>query len=308
MVCLPGHLLPALSKATALSPTDHAVQSEADKPLTLTIVLKRDDQAGFERFLHELYDPNSGLSSLPDSATDRQSLRSEPSRLQLRPALDEVEGIQTRARLEESVDADHARHARASGAGVRRAHCGLSHRWPDFSRQRRRSCVAAAIGAASAIDCRFVKSRDPVALGAELPAGRPVSASAPDWEVTQEICFPFTPTQTPATVGILEAAVLAVRVDAAPVFETACLGFLFASGEAYGICSLVAQFDSSIWSSNAGCADFFNATGGAVRNGDSAARNSSAATGDSNLGKNPQKSACSSSIRSTPATYETGWR
>ena len=59
MVRIPGHVLPALSKATALSPTDHAVQSEADKPLTLTIVLKRDHQAEFERYLHGLYDPHA---------------------------------------------------------------------------------------------------------------------------------------------------------------------------------------------------------------------------------------------------------
>ena len=59
MVRLPGHVLPALSKATALSPSDHAAQSEADKPLTLTIVLKRDHQAAFERYLHGLYDPHA---------------------------------------------------------------------------------------------------------------------------------------------------------------------------------------------------------------------------------------------------------
>ena len=51
--------MPALSKATALSPSDHAAQSEADKPLTLTIVLKRDHQAAFERYLHGLYDPHA---------------------------------------------------------------------------------------------------------------------------------------------------------------------------------------------------------------------------------------------------------
>ena len=53
----------------------------------------------------------------------------------------------------------------------------------------------------------------------------------------------------------------------------------------------MAMVDSSIWSSNAGCADFFNAglAGGVDRSGASAARNSSAASPDTNLGKNPQK-------------------
>jgi hypothetical protein len=59
MVRLPGHVLPALSKATTLSPTDHSVAAEARQPLTLTIVLKRDHQAAFESYLHDLYDPHS---------------------------------------------------------------------------------------------------------------------------------------------------------------------------------------------------------------------------------------------------------
>ena len=52
---LPGHVLPALQKATIV-PSD--VTSET-KPLTLTLVLKRDDQPAFDHFLHDLYDPHS---------------------------------------------------------------------------------------------------------------------------------------------------------------------------------------------------------------------------------------------------------
>jgi kumamolisin len=55
LVRIPGHVLPALAKATI-------VPSKPDsdaRPITLTIVLKRDDQAGFERYLKELYDPHS---------------------------------------------------------------------------------------------------------------------------------------------------------------------------------------------------------------------------------------------------------
>ena len=55
MVRIPGHVLPALSKATVVPS-----KPESDAlPITLTIVLKRDDQAGFERYLKELYDPHS---------------------------------------------------------------------------------------------------------------------------------------------------------------------------------------------------------------------------------------------------------
>ena len=56
MVRLPGYVLPALSKATIVP---SSVTSETE-PLTLTLVLKRDDQPSFERFLQDLYDPHSG--------------------------------------------------------------------------------------------------------------------------------------------------------------------------------------------------------------------------------------------------------
>ena len=56
MVRLPGHVLPALTKAT-LVPSSNPKNENA--PITLTIVLKHDDQAGFERYLHEIYDPHS---------------------------------------------------------------------------------------------------------------------------------------------------------------------------------------------------------------------------------------------------------
>ena len=55
MVRIPGHVLPALSRATIVPSGPKSDQL----PITLTIVLKRDDQAGFERYLKELYDPHS---------------------------------------------------------------------------------------------------------------------------------------------------------------------------------------------------------------------------------------------------------
>ncbi|MFZ0658421.1 MAG: protease pro-enzyme activation domain-containing protein [Candidatus Binataceae bacterium] len=55
MVRLPGHVLPALSKATGL-PTASARENE---PLTITLVLKRDHQAAFDKLLHDISDPHS---------------------------------------------------------------------------------------------------------------------------------------------------------------------------------------------------------------------------------------------------------
>ncbi len=55
MVRLPGHVPPGLAKATVL-PSE---PSSGQEPITLTLVLRRDDEEGFERYLHELYDRHS---------------------------------------------------------------------------------------------------------------------------------------------------------------------------------------------------------------------------------------------------------
>jgi subtilase family serine protease len=52
-VRLPGHVLSALASATP------APQPARTDPITLTLVLRHDDQAGFERYLHALQDPRS---------------------------------------------------------------------------------------------------------------------------------------------------------------------------------------------------------------------------------------------------------
>lgn len=62
MVRLPGHVLPALQKAVPLEPGSIADKKARDnEPLTLTLTLKRDDQAGFDRYLRDIYDPKSKI-------------------------------------------------------------------------------------------------------------------------------------------------------------------------------------------------------------------------------------------------------
>ncbi len=58
-VRLPGHVLPALARATKIAESARQSRKEASQPITLTLVLKRDDQAGFARFLHDVYDRRS---------------------------------------------------------------------------------------------------------------------------------------------------------------------------------------------------------------------------------------------------------
>jgi hypothetical protein len=55
MVRLPGHVLPALSKATVIPSKSNA----GNRRITLTLVLKLDDEAGFKQYLSEIYDPTS---------------------------------------------------------------------------------------------------------------------------------------------------------------------------------------------------------------------------------------------------------
>ena len=73
---LPGHVLPALASAMPLAPagipTARAARERDDEPISLTLVLARDDEAGFQRYLHDLYDPSSPeyrqFSSQPEIA------------------------------------------------------------------------------------------------------------------------------------------------------------------------------------------------------------------------------------------------
>ena len=52
---LPGHVLSVLNGAT---PKPASLKAGTE-PLTLTFILKRTDQDGFDRYLHDLYDPDS---------------------------------------------------------------------------------------------------------------------------------------------------------------------------------------------------------------------------------------------------------
>ena len=55
MVRIPGHVLPALARATVVP----SKPNSGSESITLTIILRRNDQAGFASYLHEIYDPHS---------------------------------------------------------------------------------------------------------------------------------------------------------------------------------------------------------------------------------------------------------
>jgi subtilase family serine protease len=55
MVRLPGHVLPALARATRIKESRAEMRAKGSEPMMLTLVLKHDDQKGFERYLHDVY-------------------------------------------------------------------------------------------------------------------------------------------------------------------------------------------------------------------------------------------------------------
>jgi subtilase family serine protease len=58
-VRLPGHVLPVLARASKVPERAREIEAEANAPTTLTLVLARDDQAGFDQYLRDVYDSHA---------------------------------------------------------------------------------------------------------------------------------------------------------------------------------------------------------------------------------------------------------
>ncbi len=72
-VRLPGHVLSALAGARPIAPADTKI-AEANQPLLLTVILKRSDQPGFDRYLQDVYDSHSPAFHhflTPEQVSDR---------------------------------------------------------------------------------------------------------------------------------------------------------------------------------------------------------------------------------------------
>src|SRR5271156_2623431 len=223
MVRIEGHVLPALSKAT-LVPSG----SKSDtRPITLTIVLKRDHQAQFERYLHDVYDPHSKV--FRHFLTQRQIAdRFGPSRQvydtvlrYLRASgLALIAGSRNRLTLRGTrADAERTFDVRISNYTLGKRSFYATDREPALPLRLagRIQSVAGLSNLASPI--RTAKSAD---------AARALPGASPDWQLTSYLCFPFTPVTGINFIGVLEASYLqiAARLDAAPLFAAACAGFL----------------------------------------------------------------------------------
>jgi hypothetical protein len=287
-VRLPGHVLSAIAKASVVS---SSAKSESGT-LSLTLVLKRDDQAGFERFLHDLYDPKS--PAFHHFLTQQQiGNRFGPSRADYNSVLRWMrsKGFKlergSKNRLTLTMRGTRAQAERAFDVCIANYRIGGRTFRANDDDPALPPQLASRVQSIAGLSNLAIPSRSAPDSGLAALA----AASAPDWEVTNEVCNPFTPTTTPSAIGTLEAGIITVAPPSAEYFEIFCVGLVVGSGEAYGLCSLLALLDSSIWSSNVGCADLFKASSGGDlgRPGDSAAKNSSAVSVESNQGTNPQK-------------------
>ena len=269
MVRLPGHVLPALAKATVVP----SKPNSSSQPITLTIVLRRDDQAGFERYLHEIYDPHS--KNFHHFRTQRQIADTfGPSREDYRSVLiflrtdgfKLVEG--SRNRLTLTVRGTRAQAENAFDINFR-----------DY-RVRKRTFFANDRG--PAVPARLAPRIQVIAglsnLGLPNRAVR-VSASpeqasssgaAPNWQTTKAICLTSSP--VPFIAGNLFSGILsAIGLTAARIAALATFGaytcLFFAAGSAgYFLgCSIIAATgDQSVWTNQAAseCPQFAQDFGG----------------------------------------------
>jgi hypothetical protein len=129
-VRLPGHVLGALAKATvddaAVELPSSSLHRAQQSMLSLTLVLKRDDEAGFERYLKDVYDPQS--KNYHDFLSQRQiTNRFGPSRA----AYDSVAGYLRKNHLGLSKGSDNRLTLTARGTRAQVEHA-LSLRILDF--------------------------------------------------------------------------------------------------------------------------------------------------------------------------------
>ena len=242
MVRLPGHILPALAKATPVpSKPNSGVQ-----PITLTVVLKRDDQAGFERYLRELYDPNS--PQFHHFLTQRQiSVRFGPSRKDYASVLNYlrlnqfklVKGSQNR--LVMTVRGTRAQVEKAFDVDLQDYRIGKRRFFATDQNPALPAPLAALVQSVSGLS----NLGSPVhTTSAERILLDPVSSS-PNYDLTSSVCTPNSPPAVFELGDNLFSAIAAAYLNlfgvatvTIPGFgAAACVGLGFAVGVGVATCN-----------------------------------------------------------------------
>jgi hypothetical protein len=195
-------VLPILTKAAAQPETATA----ATQSLTLTFVLKRDHQKEFEQYLRDVYDTHS--KSFHHFLMQRQlTERFGPSRDDYDSVLSYlhanhftlVEG--SRNRLVITVSGTRAQVEKTFELGLHDYRIG--HR--SFFANDQDPALPSQLSARVQSVAGLSNLAGPVRIAHDAQNLLNPINSAPNWNLTNQICFPFTPVTSLNFIGVLEA-------------------------------------------------------------------------------------------------------
>ena len=287
-VRIPGHVLPALAKATIV-PSNPRSESES---VDLTIVFKRHRQAQFERYLHDVYDPHS--KAFRHFLTQRQIAdRFGPSRQVYDAMLRYMRAngfalvAGSKNRLSLTVRSTRANAERTFEVSISDYNLGKR----SFYATDRDPALPMRLAGHVQSVAGLSDLASPIRTDQSADAAGALAGASPDWQLTSTVCFPFTPVTGINFIGVLEASYLSIttRLEAAPLFAAACTGFLFASGVALGTCNAMAVSNPSIWQTSLQCAEFAAAGAGPAANDDHAKSSPKKSSPATSGFTNPQK-------------------
>jgi hypothetical protein len=273
VIRLPGHVLPSLNKATQL--TGENLQSSESKPLTITIVLKRDRQQEFEQYLHELYDPHS--KNFHHFLTQAQiSAQFGPSPGEYGLLLEYLHrngfrGIQrSNNRLTITAQARRADVERAFKIRI----FDYRLRGRDFYANAEPPAVPASVAPHIQVIAGLSNLARPVRPVETFPANRAaysediaeaagLPAIAPDVKTTLAVCgvSPKSPGPSLASglIQVLETTFVSLAAKLNLFIDAACIGLGSATGASLLTCNGMARaLGPGIWTANPQCAEFYS--------------------------------------------------
>jgi subtilase family serine protease len=262
MIRVPGQVLPALVKATRI----RSEPAAAAQPLTLTVTLNRDDQAGFESYLHNVYDPHSRV--FHHFLAQREIAdRFGPSQRAYDAVLGYLrhQGFKLVAGSKNRLTITF----RGTRLDVQRAFALEVHRYRLGGRTFFANDRDPAFPAALAPRIESVAGLSNLALPARPESsslalnGNPLG-SAPNIANTVGICGLLTSFAGKFGVGpnlvvALIRAYLGTAVELfalKPIVTFVCGGMLVAVGASGITCEVMGMFDKSIWTRYPQCAEF----------------------------------------------------
>src|ERR1700735_4748593 len=189
-VRIPGHVLPVLSKASIVPSNPKSERESVD----LTIVLKRDHQAQFERYLHDVYDPHS--KAFRHFLTQRQIAdRFGPSRQVYDAMLRYMRAngfalvAGSKNRLSLTVRSTRANAERTFEVSISDYNLGKR----SFYATDRDPALPMRLAGHVQSVAGLSDLASPIRTDQSADAAGALAGGPPDWEVSPTPCFPFSP-------------------------------------------------------------------------------------------------------------------